>query len=433
MVTLSGFTPDLQTQALAQQMAWDVPRVRGVRSSLAVLPAGIPDMELQHDLVSALADDPATTDYQLNLTVSQGVATLRGTVQSWAEKQLVLQVVKGVRGVQQCVAADLVIAWDNAHGSDQEITTEIEKLLTLDSRVNGSLVGARTHRQMVHLAGSVRTAAGKERLVAMAYHAGARRVDARDLLVAGSPLGWGGPAEKYARKTDKAIASAVRDMFRLNPRLRAAQPTVYVRDGVVTLAGPVSNLRAKLDAEADAQRVVGVARVHDYLRVCPDRPVTDQAVAQAVAAALARSTHVGHLGLLAEVRAGAVLLTGRVDTAFEQQQARKVAAAVRGVMAVNARLELAPVETAAARRSSRLPDQFLLTNPDQALVGPIRARGGSWSDRLHAQAGEVSAPKGRIPLPGPVDTWLGRKQTARAAHAPRAGDRDSHGRTPAGF
>ena len=355
MVALTGFTPDLQTQEMAREMVLDVRGVHGVRSQLAVLPAGISDMELQHDLVSALAYDPATTDYQLNLTVSQGVATLRGTVQSWAEKQLVLQVVKGVRGVQQYVADDLVIAWGRAHNSDQEITTEIWKHLAWDIRVNSTLVEATTHRQVVHLEGSVHTAAEKERLVAIAYHAGARRVDARDLLVAGVALGWGNRFGKYALKTDEAIASAVRNMFRLNPRLRAVQPTVYVREGVVTLAGPVSNLRAKLDAKADAQNVVGVARVHDFLKVCPDRPVSDQDVAHAVTAALARSTYVGHLGLRVTVADGAVRLTGRVDTAFEKQQARKVAAAVNGVVAVNAQLELAPAETTADIRPYPLP------------------------------------------------------------------------------
>jgi osmotically-inducible protein OsmY len=100
-------------------------------------------------------------------------------------------------------------------------------------------------------------------------------------------------------------------MFRLNPRLRAVQPMVYVRDGVVTLAGPVSNLRAKLNAAADAQNVVGVARVHDFLKVCPSRPVSDQEVEQAVASALARSTHVGHLGIKVQAAEGTVRLTGR--------------------------------------------------------------------------------------------------------------------------
>ena len=435
MVTLSGFTQDLQMQELAQEMVLDVRGVRGVCSTLQVLPSGIPDMELQYDLVSALADDPATTDYQLNLTVSQGVASLRGTVQSWAEKQLVLQVVKGVRGVQQCVADDLVIAWGRAHNSDAEITTEIWKMLAWDIRVNGALVDASTRRQVVHLSGTVRTVAEKERLVAIAYHAGASRVEARDLLVAGAALRQGKRLDKYSLKTDDAIASAVRDMFRLNPRLRAGQPVVYVRDGVVTLAGTVSNLRAKLDAEADAQNVVGVARVHDFLKVCPDRPVSDQDVAHAVAAALTRSTYVGHLALRVQVVAGAVLLTGRVATAFEQQQARKVAAAVSGVVAVNTQLELAVPEMVAAPMPTLPHEQeplASLADQDQALAERIRAR-YRWSAALHDQELAVAVAKGRATLTGTVGTWLVRKQAARAAYEAGAWDVNNHVRTLAAF
>ena len=314
IVHLAGTTDNLLAQQRAEEIALAVRGVRALHSTLAVQTVEIGDAELQRDVAGALADDPATDDYQVHCTVAGGVVTLAGLVQSWAEKQLVRRVVQGVRGVRALVADHLTIRGGQILNSDEEITTQVRELLDWDIRVNGALVQVRTADHVVHLAGTVGTAAEKDRLVAIAYQTGATRVDARDLFVAYWALGREIRRDKFTPKTDEAIAGAVRETLRFNPRMRAAETLVQVLDGVVTLAGTVRNLRIKQEAEHDARHVVGVGNVHNLLKVRPARLVPDENIGQRITAALARDPYVGQDKFHVQVHGGQVLLAGHVST-----------------------------------------------------------------------------------------------------------------------
>ena len=423
IVELAGLTDSLLSQQRAQEIALAVRGVRGLHSTLAVRPTGVPDAQLQHAVARALADDPATNDYQVHCLVSEGVVTLSGTVQSWAEKQLVLRVLQGVRGVREFVADHLLIRGGEIVNSDEEITTQIRELLDWDIRVNGALVQVRTTEQVVHLTGTVGTAAEKDRLVAIAYQTGATRVDARDLFVAYWAMGREIRREKFAPKADEAIAEAVRDTLHFNPRVRSSETLVQVLDGVVTLAGTVSNLRTKQDAEHDARHVVGVGNVHNLLKVRPALVVPDEDIRQSIAAALARDPYVGHCDFHVQVHGGQALLSGHVNTPFEVEQAGDVAAGVSGVVDVNNRLEVANPEAG---------DDFYApvlgvdkNTPDHALAARIQAR-YCWSASLHDQDVAVNVENGRATLSGTVDTWLDRKYAAQAAHEAGAREVNNH-------
>ena len=287
LVKLTGFTDNLLARQRAGDIALAVRGVRGITSTVAVRTDEVDDAKLQRDVARALADNPATNDYQVLCTAVDGVVTATGLVQSWTEKQLVLRVLQGVSGVRAFVADHLTIRGGAILNSDEEITTQVRELLDWDIRVNGALVDVRTADQVVHLSGTVGTAAEKDRLVAIAYQTGATRVDARELLVAYWALGRAIRREKVAPTTDEAIACAVRDTLRFNPRMRASETLVQVHEGVVTLAGTVHNLRTKQDAEQDVRHVVGVANVHNLLKVRPERPVPDEDICPTIAAALA--------------------------------------------------------------------------------------------------------------------------------------------------
>ena len=426
LVQLTGFTDNLLAGQRAEEIALAVRGVQSVTSTVEVRTEEIGDAELQRDVAGALADDPATDDYQVHCTVAGGVVTLSGLVQSWAEKQLVLRILLGVRGVRAFVTEHLTIRGGEILNSDEEITTQIRELLDWDIRVNGALVEVRTADQVVHLAGTVGTAAEKDRLVAIAYQTGATHVDARDLFVAYWALGRAIRREKFAPKTDEAIAGAVRDTLRFNPRVRATETLVQVQDGVVTLAGTVSTLRTKHNAEQDARHVVGVADVHNLLKVRPACLVPDEDVGLTIAAALARDPYVGHCAVHTQVHDGRALLSGQVSTHFEQKQAGDVAAGVSGVMDVNNRLEVASDGAEEGFVPSFLDEDKLgPTTADTALAKRIRAR-YCWSASLHDQEVEVHVEMGRATLTGTVDTWLDRKHAAVAAHEAGAREVNNH-------
>ena len=410
IVVLTGITDNLLARERAEEIALAVRGVRGVVNELLISTADVPDEELQRHVTTALAIDPAASEYNVRCTAHDGVVTLTGTVQSWAEKQLALRVVRGVRGVRRLITEEIVIRWGEIHNSDDEITTQIRELLDWDIRVNSALVEIRTHERVVHLSGTVGSAAEKAHAVATAYQAGANHVDARDLFVAYWAINPELRRTKYAARSDEDIAKAILDTFRFDPRVLSYQPTVLVHRGIVTLSGAVSNLRAKQDAERDARDVVGVWDVHNLLKVRTTRFIPDLNIHNSIKEALARNPYVGFLDFSVHVRNGKASLYGQVNSHFEQAQAGAVASGVNGVADLDNW-----VSVAASPGFDGFQVHALKPNADFALAERIR-RCYFWSASLHNQDVEVAVEKGRATLTGTVDTWLDRDQAAYDAY-----------------
>ncbi|GAB3841148.1 hypothetical protein GCM10028821_47480 [Hymenobacter jeollabukensis] len=422
MVELTGFADSLLARQRAEEAVLTVRGVCGLDNQLAVSPTVVADAELQSAVTQALADDPATGQYPVHCEASQGSVMVSGTVQSWPEKQLVLRVLAGVRGVENIRTERLFISGGTVVNSDDQMTTQLRELLDWDVRLNGTLIEVRTSEQAVHLAGTVGSAAEKERVVALAYQTGAVRVDARDLFVAYWALGRELRRATQLPRTDESIAQAVRDTLLLNPRVRASETLVQVLHGVVTLAGTVSNLRTKQEAEHDARHVAGVVDVHNLLKVRTGRLVPDDDIAQNITTALARDPYVGTVRFDVRVYSGRVLLTGKVTSPEEQDQAGDVAAGVSGVTAVDNQVEVSTDwQDSAAYKARKLqaaePDD---TTPDQALAVRIEAR-LSWSASLRDQSIKVQVDRGAVTLTGTVATWADLQLAIQ--HAREAGAR----------
>ena len=413
IVQLTGITDNLLVRERAEEITLLVRGVRGVVNELLISTPDVPDVpdeELNRHLATALADDPATSSYDVQARAVDGVVTVTGVVQSWAEKQLVLRVLRGVRGVRRLHTDDLVIRWGEVQNSDDEITTQIRELLDWDIRVHSALIEIRTYDRVVHLSGTVGSAAEKAQVIATANQAGASRVEARDLFVAY----WAQSPElrrhKYADRSDEDIAAAVRAAFLYDPRVLSYQTTVLVHNGIVTLSGAVSNLRAKREAERDARDVVGVWDVNNLLKVRTTRFIPDLHITHSIEQALARNPYVGLFDFSVYVRNGKASLYGQVGSHFEHQQAGEVASGVNGV---------ADLDNWVTVAASPGFDGFQLyapkLNADFALAERIRTR-WFWSSSLHNQDIEVLVEKGRATLTGTVDTWLDREQAAYDAY-----------------
>ena len=410
IVELTGITDNLLARERAEEITLAVRGVRGVVNELLISTPDVPDAKLNAHLATALADDAATAGYNVQATASDGVVRVSGMVQSWAEKQLVLRVLRGVRGVRRLETDDLVIRWGEVQNSDEEITTQIRELLDWDIRVHSDLVEIRTYDRVVHLSGTVGSAAEKAQVIATANQAGASRVDARDLFVAYWALSAELRSHKYADRNDEDIAAAVRDAFLYDPRVRSYEPTIVVHNGIVTLSGAVSNLRAKQDAERDARDVVGVWDVHNLLKVRTNLFIPDLNVTHSIEQALARDPYVGFFDFSVYVRNGRASLYGQVGSHFEQRQAGDVASGVNGV---------ADLENWVTVAASPGFDGFAVYQPkpnaDFALAERIRTR-WFWSPSLHNQPLEVLVEKGRATLTGTVANWLDREQAAYDAY-----------------
>lgn len=415
VVELTGFTDSLLSRQRAEEITLAVRGVRSLVSELAIRTPELPDVELNRAVGRALAHDPVTTDFNLTCTVHQSALMVSGTVQTWMEKQLVLRVLRGVRGLSHIDADNLKVSGGEIVNSDEEISAEIREVLDWDIRVNSALVEVHTADKVVHLSGTVGSAAEKERIIDVAHQAGASRVDAHDLFVAYWALVGDLRRDKFAFRSDHDIARAVHDTFRYDPRVRSYEPSVTVHDGYVTLTGNVNNLRAKLDAEQDARHVVGVWGVQNRLKVRPRRPESDVAIRQNVKDALDHDPYLVDFNLLVMVYNSKVYLDGRVGNHFEQEHATDVAAGITGVVEVANRLEVSGTTCPTGLPLYGPTPGRLQPDPDRTLTERIRQR-YYWSASLYHQAVRVQVANGVATLSGTVDTWVDRAQAGFEAY-----------------
>jgi osmotically-inducible protein OsmY len=402
VVTLSGSVDNVLAEDRAVKIAGTVKGVRSVIDKLIVAALPRPDSELKGDVEKALLSDPATDSFQIRVKVKDGVVTLAGTVESWAEKKLTEKVAKGVRGVK---AVENKISVNYAEDrSDTEIEADIARRLQTDVMVNSDLIDLKVKDGNVKLSGVVGSAAEQRRAVSDARVAGVESVKA-DFNIEW----WARDRMRRARSDiflqDNEIKDAVRDAFLYDPRVLSFKPNVRVEDGVVTLTGTVDNLAAKRAAEDTAMNTIGVWRVVNLLRVRPKDRLADEKLTQEIARALGRDPFVERHEIDVSVLNGKAYLYGTVDAKFEKKQARQVASQVNGVIEVANNLDVRPIERKADFRIR------------QDVIDQLW-----WSPFVDADQVFVQVDEGTVTLTGKVDTFYERR--AAAENARQAGAQD---------
>ncbi|MFD1469519.1 BON domain-containing protein [Hymenobacter caeli] len=429
IVELTGFTDSLLARERAADLAKAVRGVRGVVNELAVRTPDVPDGELLRRVRQALAQDPAVGGYAVDCRASNGALTVEGTVQSWAEAQLVRQVLLGVPGLRQ-LHSHLVVRGGRLTNSDAEITAQIQAFLAWDIRVQSAWVDVRTTDGVVYFTGTVGSAAAHDQAVATAYVAGASRVEASALRVAYWAQDPALRRQRLAPKADADVAQAIRDALRADPRLDPLPPTVQVRAGVVTLLGTLSNLRARQAAEEDARNVLGAWEVHNLLKVRSPHPAPDAAIQAQVLAALQHDLYVCRQPISVRVGNGRVQLSGGAATHFDRERAADVAAGISGVVEVLNHVHLAGAPSAQAAPGTGEAMPGTLARParekaDNQLKKRLHQH-YQWSALLHDQPIALHVQAGRVTLSGTVDSWLLRHLAASEAYACGACDVNNH-------
>lgn len=143
-------------------------------------------------------------------------------------------------------------------------------------------------------------------------------------------------------RTDQDVQRAVLEELEWTPGLDIAGVGVAVNQGAVTLSGQVEDLPQRKAALKAVMRVRGVTAVADELEVrLPEgQGVSDTDIAEAVQRGFHDSVEVPHDAVHATVRDAVVTLSGIVRFEYERKAARRIAEHVRGVRAVDSRIEL---------------------------------------------------------------------------------------------
>lgn len=188
--------------------------------------------------------------------------------------------------------------------------------------------------------------------------------------------------------TDTGVTSAVKSDLQFAKDVSENSLHVKTSQGIVTLSGMTSNLRAKDRAAQIAECIRGVRGVIDEITVNPmSRP--DEAIRRDILLALLQYPATETYRIDVSVRDGTANLSGKVGTWAESKLAAKIAEGVKGLKAVNNDLVIA------------------YTNPhtDSEINSEIAAR-IKWDAWLAGDSIKADVHEGKVTLTGKVGSLL---------------------------
>ena len=431
IVTISGSVDNILAKERAVKIAETIRGVLGVIDRIAVTAMLRPDEDVRKDILAALKQDPATESYHVMVSVQDGIATLTGSVGSYAERQLTVLVAEGVKGIKE-VRSDVTINYSGKR-TDSEIAADVKALLEWDVWINGNRISASVKDGKVALMGTLGSAISKSRAVADAWVIGVTSVDDSGLKI--EP--W---ARKSARRepqyalsrSDGDLKRAVEAGLRLDPRVSLFSPGVTVEGGVVTLEGTVGNLKAKASAEQDARSMLGVWRVDNRLKVRLNDRNSNAETEKQLKAALSWDAVLDGSRIDVAVINRSAYLSGTLDSSIQKAEAQDVASRTKGVLLVRNHLKIEPESSNVqydwpyysyydwpffdqppySMSSTIGPEPYLSDgqikkNIEDALL---------WSPFVDRDDVKVNVHGGVVTLNGTVGTWIGWGEADKDAH-----------------
>ena len=212
------------------------------------------DLQLHKDVLDEIRWDPRVTETEIGVAAKDGVVTLTGSVETYAQKYAVERDVERVTGVR-AVADDLHVRPSGAFlRNDTDIAHSVVNALAWDIEVPAEKITAKVENGWITLKGEVdwnyqKVAAER----AVRYLAGVKGISN---LIDVKPLV--SPVE---------VKSKIEAALKRNAELDAKSINVETTNGKVILKGHVRSWAERADAEHAAWAAPGVHEVDDRLTV----------------------------------------------------------------------------------------------------------------------------------------------------------------------
>lgn len=202
--------------------------------------------------------------------------------------------------------------------------------LEWEPSIDASKIGVAAQDSVVTLTGSVKSFADKLLAERIAKRVAGVKGIANDIDVR---------IAANAKRTDAEIAAAALDALRWRTKVPAERVQVAVSHGFLTLSGAVDWWYQREAAETAVRGLQGVVAVLNELVIKPHAMPGD--VKQRIESAFKRSAEIDAHKVKVEALDGKVVLTGRVRSWAERDEAETAAWAAPGVAKVDNRLSVA--------------------------------------------------------------------------------------------
>ena len=212
------------------------------------------DDELRQDIVEELQWDPAVDERGIEVAVHDRLATLSGTVPSYAHKIAVEKAVQRVDGVRAVLVQLDISPPAGQARADEAIAASATAVLDATEGLPPGAISVKADRGCLTLSGMLEW--GYQRRAAE--------------IAVGRLRGVLGIVNRIEVRSDADAADVeakIAGALKRRARADAQRMNIEVRDGVVTLSGAVHSLAEKRAAEGVAWATRGVREVVDRLTV----------------------------------------------------------------------------------------------------------------------------------------------------------------------
>ena len=217
------------------------------------------DSELRTDIIAELTWDPSIRNEDIATAVKDGVVTLAGTVDTYAQRYAAERAVERVNGVR-AIVNDLTVKLPGAmQRSDADLAHAAVNALRWNTQVPDERIQVKVSNGWLTLEGEVdryyqRHAAEG----AVRYLQGVKGVTSRITL--------------RAAPTPGDIKQRIRDSIKRQAEIDADHISVETSASRVTLRGTVRSIAERRDAERAAWNAPGVTSVENDINVAPPVP-----------------------------------------------------------------------------------------------------------------------------------------------------------------